>query len=181
MYVGGVVGLLVVALVLLSGCVKTPGYKVEYRLSDPYNLSSGVIEMRFNATAYVTVNNSESQDIRVSVDDSKLTAYYEDGTSEEVRGSGEEGVVIPAGSVRTIALTFTGIPVKYTLVDDPPRFHSLVKYYDVDVVSSGSMRLWFVWSPAKTSTEHRRIPMKDVPLGDTMDGLKSSMFDPEAQ
>jgi hypothetical protein len=162
------------ALILLSGCVKGPTYSYDYSISDPYNISSGVIEMRVNTTAHILVNNSGGEEIRFSVDRAVLTANYEDGTKETIIGRGEGGKV-PSDGTYEMELAFTGVPVKYVLKDNPPMFHPIISYYDVNVTTTGEQLFLVVWSPKQTSQKDMRIPMKDMPVGEYLKGITESL------
>jgi hypothetical protein len=160
-------------VIFLSGCLKGPTYSYEYSLSDPYNVS-GVVEMRVNATANILINNSRGGELKFKVDNASLTAVYEGGARETVDGFGAEGVV-PADGTYKLALTFPNVPVKYALVDEPPRFHPLIKYYDINVTTTGQQMIIVVWSPTQTSTKDIRIPLKDMAIGDYLSKVKDSL------
>jgi hypothetical protein len=160
-------------LVLLSGCLKGPTYTYEYSMSDPYNVS-GVVEMRVNATARVLINNSGGGEMRFKVDKAALTANYEGGGSETVAGFGEGGTVPKEGSYE-LELTFTGVPVKYALLDNPPRFHPKISSYDVNVTVTGQQLILFIWSPQQESRKDMRIPLRDMPVGEYLASMKDSM------
>jgi hypothetical protein len=162
------------AIVLLSGCVKGPTYSYDYAVSDPYNITSGVIEMRVNTTAHIKVNNSGGGEIRFTVDRAVLTANYEDGTKETVLGVGEGGT-IPSDGTYDMEMAFTGVPVKYALVDNPPRFHPIISSYDVNVTTTGEQLIVVIWSPKQTSQQDMRIPMKDLPVGDYLKAITESL------
>jgi hypothetical protein len=162
------------ALVLLSGCVKGPTYAYDYSVSDPYNVSSGIIEMRVNTTAHIKVNNSGGGEIRFTVDRAVLTANYEDGTKETVFGRGEGGT-IPSDGTYEMEMAFTGVPVKYVLKDNPPTFHPIISSYDVNVTTTGEQLFLVIWSPKQTSQKDMRIPMKDLPVGEYLKGIKESL------
>ncbi|MFH0861444.1 MAG: hypothetical protein V1875_00295 [Candidatus Altiarchaeota archaeon] len=165
--------LLFIGLVLLAGCIKGPTYSYDMSLSDPYNVS-GVVELRVNATANVLINNSGRDELRFKVEQSVLSAAYPDGRVEKVYGNAPEGSV-PKDGTYLLKLEFGNIPVKYALVDNPPRFHPLIEYYDVNVTSSGWQKILFVWSPSQRSTKSIRIPLKDMPLQDYLKDVKESL------
>jgi hypothetical protein len=162
------------ALVLISGCVKGPTYTYDYTVSDPYNVSSGVIEMWVNTTAHIKVNNSGGGKIKFSIDRAMLTANYEDGTKETVMGEGESGE-IPSDGLYDMEITFKGIPVKYVLKENPQRFHSLISSYDVNVTTTGEQLILIVWSPKQTSRNDMRIPMKELPVAEYLKGISDSL------
>ncbi len=161
------------AIALLGGCVKGPSYSVDYSVSDPYEISSGVIEMKVNATAMVRINNSGAGELRFRVDKAVLTGILEDGSSVVVEGRGDGGTVPPDGTY-DMELAFEGVPVRYVLKDNPPRFHSIISHYDINVTTTGQQRIIFFWSPEKTSQTDMRVPMNDMPVGEYLRGVKDT-------
>jgi len=160
-------------LVILAGCIKGPDVTYDYGLSEPYNVS-GVVEMRINATAYITINNSGGGDMRFMVENATLSANFEDGSVESVQGVAQGGD-IPAGGSYQLNLSFERVPVKYALADNPARFHPLISSYDINVTSRGQEKILFLWSPWQVSRKDMRIPMKDMPIGDYLAKVKDSM------
>jgi hypothetical protein len=166
--------LALVALILLSGCVKGPTFTYEMSISDPYNLSSGIIEMRLNTTANVVINNSGGGEIDFNLLNASLTANFEDGSTQVITGQGKGGIVPADGSYK-MELSFYDVPLKYVLLDNPPRFHTLITSYDVNVTIKGRQMLFVVWSPEEVSKKDMRIPMSDMPIGNYLRGLKDSL------
>jgi len=161
--VGVIVAL--IGLVLISGCTIGPDVSYDYAISQPYAIKSGVIEMRVNATAMVLLNNSAGGDLKFNVKRATMSAVMEDGSIETVDAALTGGSV-PADGSYVLNLTFNGVPVKYVLLDNPPRFHSLVRYYDVNVTYSGQTKLLILWSPTQTSVKGAHMPIEDMPVGD---------------
>jgi hypothetical protein len=170
--VGVVVGLL--GLVALSGCMSGPSVSYSVGVSEPYDVSSGVIEMRFNASAQVQVNNSGGGELRFWVDSATITAVFEDGSSESVSAQPVRGVV-PADGVGNLSIEFEGVPARFVMADSPPRMHSMISHYDVNVTSRGQQKVLFFWSPEKTERKDMRIPMDDIPFGDYVDAFRRSL------
>ena len=162
------------ALVLVCGCLSGPSYSYQYSISDPYDISSGVIEMKVNTTAYVLINNSAGGDLRFTVENATLTANQEDGTTQAIQGYAEGGSV-PAGGQYMLNVSFNGVPVRYVMIDSPPRFHSVISSYDVNVTSSGQTKILIFWTPAVESANNMRIPMNDMPVGDYLSKLKEGL------
>jgi hypothetical protein len=167
----------VLVLLALSGCLKGPTYAYEYAISDPYDISSGVIEMKVNATARILINNSGGGELMYWVSNATLTAYGEDGSKETVAGRAEDGIV-PAGGTSDLVLEFIGVPVRYVLLDGPPRFHPLISHYDVNVTTGGRTKLVVFWSPAAEESRSMRIPVGDVPVGEYLGSLKDTIRPP---
>lgn len=161
--VGVVAGL--IGLIVLSGCISGPTVTYDYRISKPYDIKSGVMEMKADTSAILKINNSNGGDLRFRVDKATLTANYEDGKRETIEGRGSAGTV-PAGGTYEMELGFRGVPMAFTLVDNPPRFHSMVESYDVNVTYTGQTKILFIWSPEKTEAKNIHIPIKDIPVDD---------------
>jgi hypothetical protein len=164
----------ILTIVFLGGCLKGPTYTYELEVSEPYNVTSGDIFMRVNATAVVAINNSGGGELRYWVDGASLTANYEDGRTEMIQGFAAEGSV-PAGGSGNLVLEFTGVPAKYRMVDSPPRLHSLIGSYDVNVTFSGQTQVFFIWTPAKTDRKDMRIPLGDIEIGGLFDKFKDTL------
>jgi hypothetical protein len=169
----GIVSALI-GLVLLEGCMMGPEVTYDYSISQPYAVKSGVIEMRVNATARVTLNNSQGGELKFRIAKATMTAYMEDGSFESVEAQPSDGIV-PAGGVADVNVTFNGLPVRYVLLDNPPRFHSLVGYYDVNVTYAGATKIFGFWTPEQSSVKSARIPLDDMPMGDYFSTILSKL------
>jgi hypothetical protein len=153
------------SLVLLSGCVTGPDVYYKYEISDPYSVS-GEITARINATAYVDINNSRGGQMRFRLINATMTPVHANGSTETIVGVWDQDGVIPSGGTRRVMITFSSIPIRYALLDNPPRFHPLITHYDVNVTYAGQAKVLVVWTPERVEGKNMRIPLKDMPVGD---------------
>ncbi|PIV12798.1 MAG: hypothetical protein COS47_00610 [Candidatus Nealsonbacteria bacterium CG03_land_8_20_14_0_80_36_12] len=162
--------LLVLLIVLLSGCVDTSIPQVgtpDLNISLPYDVKPSILEMKIDTEISVPIENTRDGEISVKIIEAKLTAKMKDGSTEEIHGFADD-LIIPAHQSRNLTVSFGGLPVKYELEGEPLRLNPLIENYESFVRYKGTATVFWIIPYSKEDTYRRIIEPPEIPIDEKL-------------
>lgn len=165
------IALLLVAVVLVSGCIDTTTQpiigKPNIEISPPYSSGSNTISLSIDTNVSVPIDNPRNDDILIDIIEAKMIIYYKDGTTSSVNGYGNS-IDIPKNTASNLTLEFRSIPINYELKTTPLILESKIKEYVVSVKYRGTLKVFGVIPYSVKDTYKQTINMQNIPLDENI-------------